>query len=664
VLPAALLCLVLGAFDGELAGWLERAGSADWVERERAQRWLATHLEPADAAVVAARAASGDAEVRERLARAIGGEARLVELAAGLALRPEPGAAQLGREALREQILSFDAGADATGGDSIDWLYELRLSAPARLALPAQVHSAAPGEFLDLCARRAPGAVALVLDPRVRDARSRVQAGELAGTLPELLLQFAAERELRVLGFGFGPQEEGRDWILLAPQNAPAASGVELLSAWTLGAADPSREANERAADARALAASGWPAGLALLESRWKLGESFALDGLVLAAGRGRVAPALQEPARQRALYASLAALVADEKDGAALARASAIARALAAAGPLSRRGDALGPLALEGFARASAREQWLRLSVLEGQGRPFAEALAAADAVLAARASPAALLMQALRLRAALVGAASAAALPADARALLEWAGDERRRAELRALWLGLGLGWPAAWNGLEALGSALPAEARGLLLELAWLAGAKEPALLHARALASERTPRAFEALIAALADLATRSPEAARALADALPAESEPEASHACTAALLAGLALSARDEARLSRWLSAGPESGEELLALASQAAGARGAEVRAKLLERLDAPFEPNERFQALERAAQELAQAGLRSELESFATAARERARALGNAELRGRLRAGRWPQPAAGTALDLARDERELERW
>jgi hypothetical protein len=632
VTPAALFFLCLAAFDGELATWLERAGSSDWAERARAQRWLATHLEAGDAAQVAARVAGPDAEVRARLARAIGGQARLVDLAANLALRAEPGAAEVGRESLREQILAFDPGAEAEPSETPDWLGDLRLAAPERLAVAAELRAGPPGALLDLLARELPSAPPLVLDPRARDLGSVVPAGELVGTLPEMLLQCSVEHGLRVLGFGFGPAAEGRPWILLAPAEAANSNAAELLGSWILGAANQALAPAERAADARALAATGWPAALAFLERRWIGGDEPALAGLLLAAGRGRVAPALQDPQRQRALYARLAAA---EHDG------SALARALGAAGPLSRAGEPLGALALEGFERAAPRERWLRLVVLEGQRRAFPEALAAADLVLAAPASPAPLLVEALRVRAVLAGAAPTP--PADPAALLGWASDARRRAELRALWSGLALPWPAQWNGLV-----VPPEQRALLLQLAWLAHAREPALKYARELIEDRSTRAFDELCAALAELGDR------ALADSLPS----------SVALLAGFAPSAADEARIARWLAAGPQSAEELLALASQAASGRGAEVRAKLVELLDSGFTIEERIAALDRAALELQQRGADSELESFANAARGRARSLSQAELRTRLRPGRWPAPLRGVARDLGRDERELERW
>jgi len=319
VLPAFALCLGLAAFDGELAAWLERAGASDWAERERAQRWLATHLETADAGAVALRAASGDAEVRARLARAIGGQARLLELASRLALRTEPPAVELGREALREQILGFDPGAEAAPSEAADWLSELRRGLPELLGLSAELRAGPAQNVLDLLARHASGAPPLVLDPRALPARSPVEGTELAGTLPELLLQCASDRGLYVRGFGFDPATEGRPWILLAPLDPRGASAAELLAAWVTGAADPAREADARASDARALAAVGWPAALEFLERRWVGGDEAALDGLLLAAGRGRVVPALQDPQRQRTLYARLAGLVRDERDRAVL---------------------------------------------------------------------------------------------------------------------------------------------------------------------------------------------------------------------------------------------------------------------------------------------------------------------------------------------------------
>ncbi|MBK7645149.1 MAG: hypothetical protein IPJ19_19240 [Planctomycetes bacterium] len=670
MLAFALLALALLPLDGALGDWLVRAASADGAERERAQRWLATHLEERDAAELAARAASGDAELRERLARAIGGEPHLVGLAARLALGREPAASQLGREALREQILEWDPGAEGDAGEALDWLFELRSRAPERLALDAQENGLATDAWLDLVVRRASVVPPLVLDPRARESRApSTAAAPLEGTISEILLEGGAARGLSLRAYGFTPGDEARPWIVYAPRTAPRASALEFTTGFVLGAADPELPAEERAANARALSGTGWPAGLAFLEQRWLGGDESALEGLLVAAGRGRVAVALADPARQRALYARLAALCADERDAAALERASRLARALSAAGPSSPAGETLGPLALEGFDQAAPRERWLRLAVLEGQGRSFPEALAAADALLASAATPAPLAIQALRVRAALAGTASRApadalAPPADALALLDWATDARRRAELRSLWTGLALPWPEAWNGLEARGSALAPRTRALLVEIAWERGAREAGLAGARALFADRAPESFAALCDTLAELSARDPLSARTLADALPRASEAQRAHASAAALVAGLTPAPAELEWLAQLVEQGPRTAEALLALASQSAGGRGAEVRAKLVEALGAKLALEDRMAALDEAARALAEQGADAALENLASAVRERARQLADAGLRAQLRPGRWPPPREGAARPLGRSEREVGRW
>jgi hypothetical protein len=70
---------------------------------------------------------------------------------------------------------------------------------------------------------------------------------------------------------------------------------------WSRDLLDP-REARRRAGAARALATCGWSAPLEWLERRWLAGDGAALEGVLLAASRGRVVPSLASQARVREL--------------------------------------------------------------------------------------------------------------------------------------------------------------------------------------------------------------------------------------------------------------------------------------------------------------------------------------------------------------------------
>src|SRR5262245_37185313 len=100
------------AQEGGVAVRLAELSSPAAADRARAERWLAAHLGAADLERVARTAAEGDAEVRRRLAAALGAEDRSFGLAAQLARSPEPAAAAVGREALGELAARFAPALD------------------------------------------------------------------------------------------------------------------------------------------------------------------------------------------------------------------------------------------------------------------------------------------------------------------------------------------------------------------------------------------------------------------------------------------------------------------------------------------------------------------------------------------------------------------------
>lgn len=664
---------VLREGEDELERWLARAAGRDWTERARAQRWLAAHLSSADVERVARAVAAGDAELAARLVQALGREPRLFELCARLALRPEPAAARLGREALREAILEWDARAEEPFASVAEWFPPLRQRWSAGFSAEAATWARGPALLLDLLARVSNGP-ALVADPALAP-RAPSRAHE--GSAPELLLAAAAEEELAALATpALAESGRGAQWIVLLPRGPQSApTPLELVTRWITTLADESRAIDERAACARALASSEWPEVLGWLERRWLAGDAAALDGLLLAAGRGAAVAALADPVRQRALIGELGALAEQADDSRAgqdpaqalraARRASAIARALGAAGPCARDGTRLDALALEGFERAGARERWLRLALLEALGSAPPSARETIDGLIAARETPPALRVQALRTRAALALDTPAPALGGAAAELLEWADTPARLAELVALVRRTQTPWPAGWTELGARAASLPPAVRGALFELALRADVREAALDQARALLADRAPAALAALREALAAVHLDAPERAlSALEICDEAADDAGRERLCAAALLAGLAPRAQEMRALERWLAEGPANGAQALALATQAAGPHASEVRARLVELLGAKLGVDERVEPLFAAARVLAASAWGAGLEALVAAAREKSRTSRDLELRARLRPDRWPPPPLAPLRALEQEQRELERW
>src|SRR5437867_5552752 len=118
-----------------------------------------------------------------------------------------------------------------------------------------------------------------------------------------------------------------------------------------------------------------------------------ALEGLLLAAARGRVAPALLSPAVLEPL------LTEAEQAGPSSAR---ILCALARSGCSDAQGGALAGRLLAGFERATPRSRWIRLFLLARNGCAASEVVPLARALLADPSIDAALRLQALHALAA----------------------------------------------------------------------------------------------------------------------------------------------------------------------------------------------------------------------------------------------------------------------
>ena len=197
-----------------------------------------------------------------------------------------------------------------------------------------------------------------------------------------MLFDLLRERQLTVEAFALdGP----RAWLhVVDPSGAGMRTADDLLGRWVREVLEsPGRPRGAGAA--RALAGSGWPAALEWLEQRWlEFDDPNALEGLLLAAGRGRVTPGLaREEVVARWLAAADAALAAGDADG--RLRAGEFLRALAGLGPRGSDGSDLAARVAADWDRANGAQRNLRLGVLAGMGRAPAELVAKVRAWIAA---------------------------------------------------------------------------------------------------------------------------------------------------------------------------------------------------------------------------------------------------------------------------------------
>lgn len=399
------------------------------VDRWRAERWLSGNLTAASYPDLAAAADAGDAELRRRLAGAIGREDRHLDLAVLFAGERRPQLFQLGRQALGDHVSRHAEelfAAPVRGRELTDRLADLDDQIRVR-ALELEPFTTLT-EALDRIGRLGGAALPLVTDPELEGDRL---VPPVTGTWEQLLAYLAHEVGVGLEGHALGKPGEFFPFGFLRIcrlRDAGHRSGAELLMQWAVDSEhhpNPDRRANS----ARALADAGWPGALEWLGRRWAAQRDDAsLAGICRAAARDRVVPELVHADVVRELLADVDAHLGSadryERD-----RAHEVLRALAAVPPVDAQGGSLARVVLEGWEGLDDRRRWARLVVLEGMRSGDAEVARTVRGELERAQLPAGLARQALRAFVALPGEREAPAL-VDELALFR---DARSEAELR---------------------------------------------------------------------------------------------------------------------------------------------------------------------------------------------------------------------------------------
>jgi len=386
---AALACL---GTPEDVSGALARLSSSAAQERLAAERWLAAHLRPEDFALAAETVRSGGAEERTRLARALGSDERHFELALLFAADADPELARLGNEAFTalavrwfgdelapwkdERVMREIAGrsrgivSTAPGSTTAEALIE-------RLARHAPTFHTDRARDVELGIAVEPAVYAEMLAGKVpcRAERGAVRSGPFELVLARALVDLRVSFE----GHGF---EGLRPFVRIGWQ--PDLGGKEthqLVIDWCRDVERyPERPRGSGAA--RALAGCGWPAALEWLERRWeRTRDANALDGLLVAAARGRVVPMLATAGVVTALLDD--ARVQRERDGSFDARSRQVLVAVSRLPRYGMRGEDLAAL-VEASALGGRDGELARLAMLAGMGHASAPLVAQLRASLA----------------------------------------------------------------------------------------------------------------------------------------------------------------------------------------------------------------------------------------------------------------------------------------
>jgi hypothetical protein len=582
---------------GYQQGWerrLEALASAPRAELPAAQAALAEVLGGAAPMPLAKRLAGAGPELRGRVAACFDARPEHLRLAAWLTERPEAAAAELGRAALDAALdgwrQELDRAPLAAGSLRQRW-DELERTTPY-----VRWRSAGTGplsDVLERLVRVCDPPVPVVLDPELvragRTLERPLGLGSWRSFLEELALETGAVWNAVTSAPGAPLEPRPIAFLWLRPENRDdRLTPRQHLAEWVRVAVSLGPELDRRAA-ARALAASGWPAGLRLLGHLALEGDAPAAEGLALAAARGSVARACHDPAVQAAWLARALASVGD-------LGAAPWVRAL---GELGRRapdgGDRL-PEWVERTAAAAGRERRLRFQVLArwGAWSPELEALLreewAAPALDAGDAERVALAVEVWRACAPVDAQPPRLVAAAELWQLVRFDAEACGR-------LGRGLGAsgvrpPAPWRDPDALPTPFGARARAGVLAWWLMLGELETARAHLRGFEFDaRKPTHLAALWSSLGrvgrgDALANVPELLRSVDRAALAASDRERMEDLEVAL--GLAPDWGHAERMARW---DPLLPGDLALHACLAAGSDGEVARGRLMSTARTAFE-------------------------------------------------------------------------
>ena len=390
--PLALALLACLGTPQDVSGALARLSSGLASERLEAERWLAVNLRPEHLALAAETARSGGAEERTRLARALGSDERHFGLALLFASDADSDVARIGEEA-------FGALAARWFGDELDaWATERvvrEIAGRSRGIVSLAPASDTGDEQIERLARHAPTfhtdhardvelglAVepALYADILAGKVPSRAEAGAVREGPFELVLAQVLV-DLRVGFEGHGMTAEHPFLRIGWAADLGQRTTSQVVLDWCRDL-DRYPDRPRGVGAARALAGCGWPAALEWLERRWlELGDRNALEGLLLAAGRGRVVSAL---ARRETVLKLLDELRAQrERDGAFDAASRRIRHALEHLPRFAADGADLAQC-IENGSLGGRDGEALRFSALAAMGHASPELVARLRASLA----------------------------------------------------------------------------------------------------------------------------------------------------------------------------------------------------------------------------------------------------------------------------------------
>lgn len=665
--PLVLAWIACAAFvvppERDVRSELERLAHPSSAARAAAGRWLGAHLAYEDRAALERTIQIGDAEVRGRLVEVLGGEDRLAYLAALLGGADDPELARVGRAALASGLQRWSPSAQEPGLTRSDLHEAMSAWIGPRIHVDVTLATAPLDDVLDLVVPVAPRGVDIAVAPGLGRPASALPRAAIQGSFESVLLELAERHDARIVGFACGEEnaDSGR-WLLLAPRlqrdDDPQASAAQRLAQWALDVVGPG-DPEARVASARALAASGWPAGVDLLaQHAVRAHDAAALEGVLLAARRGRIAPVLLKSETQVALRAEIERALSDVEGGGR--RAIRLARALGATGTRGPAGEDLVAPALAGLATLGGRALWTRLVELEARQPTGPDARAALDLVLARDDVEAASRFLALAIRARFPEPVDG---PARLSELVQHAAPLGRLADLARFLRDARAYPPESWRDPLHLDLSWTVAMRAYVAT-AWLArGELEPALAHVANLLVEEDVLVRERLAVALGEFTLDTPPLLR---DAFFArlQDTPLVARA-TAARFVALTVGALSEDHAAAVLASIPKPAatrEDMALLGALATSTRGAEARERLVAAVVPDVDVDDLVHGLDRAIEAI-RAARDPELEREFTRAVRPGNAGTSLRLRSRLTVGRWPSPAPGRVAELGREDRGFER-